>query len=106
MYQRLGESRVRVGHLHKRGTDDRAAHPGTPCRLKRGRIGILMDAARYSAIETLRDGRWIEIRALRPGDRDELLGAVGRMSEQSIYRRFFSPKRGFTDQEVAYFTNV
>ena len=65
-----------------------------------------MDPARYSATETLRDGRSIEIRALRPGDRDELLSAVGRMSEQSIYRRFFSPKRGFTDQEVAYYVNV
>ena len=65
-----------------------------------------MDPARYSATETLRDGRPIEIRALGPGDRDDLLNAVGRMSEQSIYRRFFSPKRGFTDQEVAYYVNV
>jgi GNAT superfamily N-acetyltransferase len=65
-----------------------------------------MDAARYSAAETLRNGRSVEIRALRPGDREELLGAVGRMSDESIYRRFFSPKRGFTDQEVAYYMNV
>ena len=65
-----------------------------------------MDPARYSATETLRDGRSIEIRSLRPGDRGELLSAVGRMSEESIYRRFFSPKRGFTDQEVAYYMNV
>ncbi len=48
-----------------------------------------MDPARYSATETLRDGRSIEIRALKPADRDELLSAVGRMSDQSIYRRFF-----------------
>jgi len=54
----------------------------------------------------LRDGRSIEIRALRPSDRDELLGAVGRMSDESIYRRFFSPKRGFTEAEVAYYVNV
>jgi len=65
-----------------------------------------MDSARYSASETLRDGRSIEIRALQPGDRDELLSAVGRMSVESIYRRFFSPKRGFTDKEVAYYMNV
>lgn len=65
-----------------------------------------MDAAQYSATETLRDGRSIEIRALRSGDRDELLSAVGRMSDQSIYRRFFSPKRRFSDQEVTYYLNV
>jgi len=70
------------------------------------RIGTLMDTARYSATETLRDGRSIEIRALQPDDRDQLLGAVGRMSDGSIYRRFFSPKRGFTDQEIAYYVNV
>ncbi len=65
-----------------------------------------MDPARYSATETLRDGSSIEIRALEPADRDELLSAVGRMSDQSIYRRFFSPKQTFTDQEVAYYVNV
>jgi RimJ/RimL family protein N-acetyltransferase len=65
-----------------------------------------VDLARYSASETLRDGRSIEIRALKSADRDELLNAVGRMSDQSIYRRFFSPKQTFTDQEVAYYVNV
>ena len=65
-----------------------------------------MDPARYSATETLRGGTSIEIRALKPADRDELLSAVRRMSDQSIYRRFFSPKQTFTDQEVAYYVNV
>lgn len=65
-----------------------------------------MDPARYSATETLRDGGSIEIRALKPADRDELLAAVRRMSDQSVYRRFFSPKQTFTDQEVAYYVNV
>ena len=65
-----------------------------------------MEPARYSASETLRDGRSIAIRALRPADREELVSAVRRMSDQSIYRRFFSPKRSFTDQEVAYYVNV
>ena len=64
------------------------------------------DPSRYSARETLRDGRSIEIRALTPGDRDALLEAVGRMSDQSIYRRFFSSRTHFTDQEVAFYTDV
>jgi RimJ/RimL family protein N-acetyltransferase len=65
-----------------------------------------MDPAQYSAIETLRDGRSLEIRALKPSDREELLSAAGRMSDQSIYRRFFAPKPRFTDQEVDYYVNV
>jgi len=65
-----------------------------------------MDPAQYSATETLRDGRPLEIRALKPSDREGLLGAVGRMSAQSIYRRFFAPKPRFTVQEVDYYLNV
>ena len=62
--------------------------------------------ASYSALETLRGGRRVEIRALRPSDRDELKAAVARISSASLYRRFFGPKRHFTEKEVAYFVNV
>ena len=60
----------------------------------------------YSAIEALRDGRRVEIRALRPDDRADLIAAVGRTSDRSLYRRFFGLKRSFTDQEAAFFVNV
>jgi RimJ/RimL family protein N-acetyltransferase len=66
----------------------------------------MVAAATYSAVETLRDGRRIDIRALRPTDRAELLQAVGRTSLQSLYRRFFAVKRDLTEQEVAYFLNI
>jgi len=56
--------------------------------------------------ELLRDGRPIEIRALRPQDREDLVRAVGQFSAQSLYRRFFTLKRGFTEQEVDYFVDV
>ena len=65
-----------------------------------------MELNRYRATETLRDGRRLEIRALQPGDRGALEAAVGRMSDESIYRRFFAPKRHFSDREVEFFTNV
>ena len=65
-----------------------------------------MDLSTYSATETLRDGRPLEIRALKPSDREEVLSAAGRMSDQSIYRRFFAPKPRFTDREVDYYVNV
>jgi hypothetical protein len=34
----------------------------------------------------------IEIRALRPGDRAEMLAAVGLFSKETLYRRFFAPR--------------
>jgi len=62
--------------------------------------------ARYAAAETLRDGRRVEIRALRPDDRNEMTAAIGRVSVQSFYRRFFGPKRHFSEQETSFFLDV
>ena len=58
------------------------------------------------SVEHLRDGRPIEIRALRPDDRAEMLAAIGRTSTQSLQRRFFAPKKGFSEQEMAFFLNI
>src|SRR5262245_24396930 len=66
----------------------------------------MVEAANYSAFETLRDGRRVEIRALRPDDRADLIAAVARSSAQSLYRRFFAVKRGFAEPEIDYFLNV
>ncbi len=65
-----------------------------------------MEAATYLAVEMLRDGRSMAIRALRPDDQAELLAAVDRSSAQSRYRRFFGAKRHFSDGEIAFFVNV
>jgi RimJ/RimL family protein N-acetyltransferase len=64
------------------------------------------DAANYSALETLCDGRRVEIRALRPDDRAALIAAVARTSAQSLYRRFFAIKRHFTEPEIEFFLHV
>jgi len=66
----------------------------------------MIEAAAYSAVETLRDGRSVTIRALKPEDRSAMLSAVGRVSAQSLYRRFFGPKRRFTEKETDFFVNV
>ena len=63
-------------------------------------------AAAFSAIEALRDGRPIEIRALRPADVEPLKAAVARTSAESLSRRFFGPKRSFSQREIAYFVNI
>jgi RimJ/RimL family protein N-acetyltransferase len=69
------------------------------------RVTPMLAGAKYSAIEALHDGRRFEIRALRPDDRADLLAAVSRTSGQSLYRRFFAVRRGFTEPEVAFFLN-
>src|SRR3954467_1878757 len=66
----------------------------------------MVEVAKYSAIERLRNGRSIEIRALRPNDQAGLVSAVDRSSAQSLYRRFFGVRRYFTEQEIAFFVNV
>jgi RimJ/RimL family protein N-acetyltransferase len=65
-----------------------------------------MDPSDYSAVETLRDDARLQIRALKPADRDGLLAALGRMSDESIRRRFFAPKRDFSEREIEFFSNV
>ncbi len=65
-----------------------------------------MTPATYSASEKLRDGRQVEIRALRPDDEADMLAAVGRADPESLRRRFFAPKRGFSEKEKAFFMNI
>ena len=61
---------------------------------------------KYSVTERLRDGREVEIRALRPDDKDDMLAAVGRTGTQSLQRRFFVVKRGFSEKEIAFFMDI
>ena len=65
-----------------------------------------MNAAEYTAIERLRDGTTLQIRALHRDDRAEMLAYVGRFSKQTLYRRFFAPKRSFSEREIEFFLNV
>jgi GNAT superfamily N-acetyltransferase len=63
-------------------------------------------AASYSAVETLRDGRQMTIRALQPEDKAEYLAAVGRLGSQSLHRRFFTVKRHFTEADRSFFLDI
>ncbi len=65
-----------------------------------------MDLANYSEMELLRDGRQVEIRALRPEDREALMVAVRGMNSDSFYRRFFAVKHDFSEAEIQYFVDV
>ena len=77
-----------------------------PLSLVLPRSAALVDPSHYSVTETLRNGERIEIRALRPQDRDELIAAVGRTSTESLYRRFFAVRRHFTETEQSFYLNI
>src|SRR5947207_7053488 len=64
-----------------------------------------MKVEKYSTTEALRDGCRVEIRALRPEDRADLLAAVNRTSAQSLYRRFFGLKRNYVADAVRLLHN-
>lgn len=65
-----------------------------------------MDAATYAATERLRDGASLKVRALRPDDRAAMLESIGRFSNEALHRRFFAPKRNFSEREIDFFLNV
>ena len=67
---------------------------------------MLLDPSHFSIIETLRNGRRVEIRAQRPQDREDLEAAIARMSDESLYRRFFGARRHFSEKEAEYFLNI
>ena len=63
-------------------------------------------AADYRALETLRDGQKVEIRALRPSDREGWLAAFRRASAETLHHRLFAVMRVPTEAEVDYFLNI
>jgi RimJ/RimL family protein N-acetyltransferase len=65
-----------------------------------------MTAATYSVQERLRDGRPIRIRSLRADDEAGMLAAIDKTNSESLRRRFFVSKRGFSDAEKAFFMHI
>src|SRR5207248_6938210 len=88
------------------GENNAPSKPGTKQLGPMLRGSAMLQSHKYSVIETLRDGHRLEIRALTSDDRSDLIAAVARTSAESLRRRFFVPKRSFTDQETAFFLNV
>ena len=64
------------------------------------------DLASYCHRETLPDGQVIELRAIRPGDRNKLRDEFLKLSKATVRDRFFSIKLELTPTELSYFTEV
>lgn len=65
-----------------------------------------MDARNYAASETLKDGSVVTLRAIRPGDAGAILQAFRGLDRESVYRRFFSPKKDLSPNELEHLTDV
>jgi GNAT superfamily N-acetyltransferase len=65
-----------------------------------------MIPSHYTAVERLRNGGFVHIRAIRPTDRNDFIAAFERTSDQTRYRRFFAPKNGLTEADLNFSVNV
>jgi len=76
------------------------------------REGLLVDGARAPLAEEdsgsvgLPDGTSIDYHAIAPDNASALQRFHHRLSERSIYLRFFAAKPELSDREAGYFTNV
>jgi len=54
----------------------------------------------------LKDGSQVRVRSIRPEDKAALAWGLGELSDLTVYRRFLSPKAGFSSAELRYLTEV
>ena len=65
-----------------------------------------MDPRTYTAGEVLKDGTAVTIRAIQRGDKSRLLEAFKNLDRESVYRRFFTPKKELSDRELEQLTDL
>ncbi len=64
------------------------------------------DPAHFSRAYTLRDGTPVVMRAVRPDDLDKVVAAFHALDPESVYTRFHSQKREFSDADVDLFRSI
>jgi acetyl coenzyme A synthetase (ADP forming)-like protein len=62
------------------------------------------NARNYDTTVILKDGGSIRIRAIQPDDKPRLIEHFQRLSQRSVYFRFFGAKKRLTDAELQKFT--
>jgi len=63
----------------------------------------MIDARNYSVTETLRNGLEACFRAAHPDDSDLLIEAFHKLDPESVYLRFFGPKKEISPTELKRF---
>ena len=67
---------------------------------------VVIETTIRSVIERLPDGAPILIRPIRADDKRMLTDGLRRLSDESVQRRFLTPKRSFSRAELRYLTEV
>ena len=80
-----------------------AQHPSA--RLRPSRRSV-RDVAPWTANAVLGDGETVSIRPITPADAPRLAEFHRRQSDESRYRRYFTPKPTLSQRELEHFTNV
>lgn len=75
------------------------------CRFTLGTVEAQYPA-HWEADVVLADGGTAHVRPIRPADADRLRAFYSRLSDETIYFRFFGPRPRLTDREVTWFTTV
>ncbi|MBI1737299.1 MAG: GNAT family N-acetyltransferase [Candidatus Rokubacteria bacterium] len=74
------------------------------------KAATLADAAPYprelERVVTLRDGAVVRVRPIRPDDESRLVALFGRLSERTVYQRFFTTYRQLPAAWYRDFANV
>jgi GNAT superfamily N-acetyltransferase len=65
-----------------------------------------MGAHSYSAGDKLKDGTTVTVRAICREDAGTILQAFRSLDRESVYRRFFSPKKDLSQAELEQLTDV
>lgn len=60
----------------------------------------------YRETAALRDGSQVELRMLRPSDKDLLKAGFERLSDEGRYMRFFAPMVRLSERDLRYFTEL
>ena len=66
----------------------------------------MINVREYAAYETLKDGRAVIVRAIRPDDKAKIRKGIDLFSFDSLYKRFHGAKSGLTDQELKFYTEI
>ena len=66
----------------------------------------MTDVSRYRVEVLLRSGTPAVVRAIRPDDKEALRWGFNHLSPEAIYHRFFQAKRGLTDADLHYLTEI
>jgi len=66
----------------------------------------MIDAKSYNVKETLRNGMQVTVRAIKADDKEAILESFRELTDETLYSRFFAPKKELSEGELKQLTEV